>query len=291
MPKPAQKTSPARSARPAKAKPGAKPGAKPKAKVQRKAKAVSVAGVKADAGLPVDRVSVGDCLEHMAAWPEDSVDLVFADPPYNIGWQYDQYRDKRPGDEYVQWTEDWITAVARVLKPTGSFYLLIGDEYAAEARMHLKKLERDKQLQFRNWVIWHYTFGQNCKTKFNRSHAHLFYCVGSAACSHKGKAADAPYTFNRQAIAVPSARQTTYADARANPAGKMPDDLWLLRPQEGMAVQPEAIEEPSRPSKKRSGLRKNVNGASSDRSEGSAGLGADGDSGASGDFGGGFRGY
>jgi site-specific DNA-methyltransferase (adenine-specific) len=97
--------------------------------------------------------------------------------------------------------------------------------------MHLKKLERDKKLILRNWIIWHYTFGQNCKLKFNRSHAHLFYCVGSSALG-KWKVKEPPFTFNRQAIAVPSARQTTYGDKRANPTGKLPDDTWYLRPQQ-----------------------------------------------------------
>ena len=85
---------------------------------------------------------------------------------------------------------------------------------------------------FRNWIVWHYTFGQTCKTNFNRSHAHLFYCVGSAACDAKNINKQSPFCFNRQEIAVPSARQTTYNDARANPKGKLPDDTWYLRPQE-----------------------------------------------------------
>ncbi len=178
-----------------------------------------------------DKVHVGDCIDLMNAWPEDRVDLVFADPPYNIGFHYDEYDDNRPGDEYVQWTEDWINGCVRLLKPTGSLYVLIGDEYAAETRMHLKRLEQEQKLVFRNWIVWHYTFGQNCKSKFNRSHAHLFYCVGSAATG-KWKASDPPFAFNRQDIAVPSARQTTYADRRANPKGKLPDDTWYLRPQE-----------------------------------------------------------
>ena len=178
-----------------------------------------------------DRVHIGDCLELMAGWPEGQVDLIFADPPYNIGFAYDQYDDNLPGDEYVQWTERWITACAHLLKPTGSMYILIGDEYAAETRMHLKALEAEGKLVFRNWIIWHYTFGQNCRAKFNRSHAHLFYCVGSAATG-KWKASDPPFAFNRDAVAVPSARQTTYADRRANPKGKLPDDTWYLRPQE-----------------------------------------------------------
>lgn len=203
---------------------------------------------------PRNQLPVGDCIQLMNSWPEDSIDLVFADPPYNIGFSYDQYDDTKGDEEYVQWTQDWISAVARVLKPSGSFYILIGDEYAAETRMHLKKLESEGKLAFRNWIIWHYTFGQNCRSKFNRSHAHLFYCVGSGAlkqvkkrtkrqATHSRVAGEGqwvqrtdvnnpPFTFNKEAVAVPSARQTTYKDARANPKGKLPDDTWYLRPQE-----------------------------------------------------------
>ncbi|MDH3583745.1 MAG: site-specific DNA-methyltransferase [Phycisphaerae bacterium] len=181
---------------------------------------------------PPNKVFVGDCLRTMNGWAGQFVDLVFADPPYNIGYKYDQYNDSRSGDDYVQWTEDWIDQCARVLKPTGSLYVLIGDEYAAEIRLHLKRLEAAGSLQFRNWIVWHYTFGQNCRTKFNRSHAHLFYCVGSAALAGKWKQSAPPFTFNRDQIAIPSARQTAYSDARANPKGKLPDDTWYLRPQE-----------------------------------------------------------
>lgn len=196
--------------------------------------------------LPAGEIAVGDCIETMATWPEASLDLIFADPPYNIGYNYDQYDDQRSYEDYVQWTCDWIDGCARLLKPSGSFYVLIGDEYAAETRMHLRKLEHDGKLLMRNWIIWHYTFGQNTLAKFNRSHAHLFYCVGPAVFSNKKTKSNGrltpplksnlvknpPYTFNRDAIAIASARQTTYGDRRANPKGKLPDDTWYLRPQE-----------------------------------------------------------
>ena len=182
--------------------------------------------------IPVDQIATGDCVALMSAWPAGSVDLIFADPPYNIGFNYDQYDDNRSHDEYVTWTQRWIDGCVRLLKPSGSLYILIGDEYAADARVWLGRRERENQLVFRNWIIWHYTFGQNCRLKFNRSHAHLFYCVGSAAVGKGNITKDPPFTFNRDAVAVPSARQTTYADRRANPKGKLPDDTWYLRPQE-----------------------------------------------------------
>lgn len=166
----------------------------------------------------MDQVLSGDCLEHLAQLPPGSVDLAFADPPFNIGYEYDVYHDRKARQDYLDWTERWLAAVARVLKPDGSFYVAIGDEYAAEMKIRLDALG----LSLRNWIVWHYTFGVNCKKKFNRSHAHIFYYVADPKRC----------TFNANAIRVPSARQTTYADRRANPQGKLPDDTWVLRPQE-----------------------------------------------------------
>jgi hypothetical protein len=68
----------------------------------------------------------------------------------------------------------------------------------------------------RNWIIWHYTFGQQTKTKFARAHTHIFYFVNDQT----------NFIFNDYAVRVPSDRQLIYNDKRANPAGKMPDDVW-----------------------------------------------------------------
>jgi site-specific DNA-methyltransferase (adenine-specific) len=168
--------------------------------------------------MTYDEIITGDCLDVLSGIPEGSVDLVFADPPFNIGYEYDVYDDRRAKADYLAWAERWMTAAARVLKPTGAFFLAIGDEYAAEHKVRLDALG----LTLRNWIIWHYTFGVNCQRKFNRSHAHIFYYVRDPK----------RYTFNPDPVRVPSARQTTYADRRANPVGKLPDDTWVLRPQE-----------------------------------------------------------
>jgi DNA modification methylase len=168
--------------------------------------------------MPWDEVWTGDCLELLGRLPKGSVDLAFADPPFNIGYEYDVYQDRRKKDDYLAWTERWLEAVNRVLKPTGSLWVAIGDEYAAEMKLALDRLG----LTMRNWVIWHYTFGVNCSRKFNRSHAHIFYYVVDPKS----------FTFNPDGVRVPSARMTTYADRRANPVGKLPDDTWVLRPQE-----------------------------------------------------------
>src|SRR5947209_5855533 len=166
----------------------------------------------------MNKILTGDCLRHLAELPAGCVDLAFADPPFNIGYEYDVYNDRQSKADYLEWTERWLAAVRRVLKPDGSFYVAIGDEYAAEMKVRLDALG----LTLRNWIVWHYTFGVHCTRKFNRSHAHIFYYVADRR----------RFTFNADGVRVPSARQTTYADRRANPAGKVPDDTWVLRPQE-----------------------------------------------------------
>ena len=166
----------------------------------------------------MDRILTGDCLEHLAALPAGGVDLAFADPPFNIGYDYDVYNDRRARADYLAWTDRWLAAVRRVLAPDGALFVAIGDEYAAEMKVRLDGVG----LTLRNWIVWHYTFGVHCTRKFSRSHAHIFYYVVNPK----------RFTFNADAVRVPSARQTTYADRRANPAGKLPDDTWVLRPQE-----------------------------------------------------------
>jgi len=171
--------------------------------------------------LALDTILSGDCTEVLSQLPAGSVDLVFADPPFNIGYEYDVYQDEKPYEHYLNFSRKWIGGVHRVLKDTGTFWLAIGDEYAAELKLIA---QNDAGFTCRSWVIWYYTFGVNCKKKFNRSHAHLFHFVKNPK----------RFTFNAAdpGLRVPSARQLVYGDTRANSEGRLPDDTWILRPQD-----------------------------------------------------------
>jgi len=159
----------------------------------------------------INDVIEGDCLEGMKLLADGSVDLVFADPPFNIGYHYDVYRDNLEDNEYLGWTRQWMEQVIRILKDDGSFWLAIGDEYAAEMKV---LMQRTLGLTCRSWVIWYYTFGVNCQKKFNRSHAHLFQMVKDPG----------NFTFNADATRVPSARQL-----QDLPEGfQADDDTWYF---------------------------------------------------------------
>jgi DNA modification methylase len=160
----------------------------------------------------LNKIICGDCIEVLGKIREPFADLIFADPPFNIGYKYDKYYDKVKSKNYISWTKEWMTACKKVLKPHGSFYIAIGDEYAANVKIIADELG----LFMRNWLIWHYTFGQQMKKKFARSHTHIFYFVNDKN----------NFTFNDRATRVISDRQKKYQDKRANPEGKMPDDVW-----------------------------------------------------------------
>ena len=166
-----------------------------------------------------DQINQGDCIEGLKSLDDGCIDLVFADPPFNIGYDYDVYQDNLENDEYLNWTRQWMAEVKRVLKENGTFWLAIGDEYAAELKVIM---QRELGFTCRSWVIWYYTFGVNCTKKFNRSHAHLFHMVKDSK----------QFTFNADDARVPSARQLVYGDKRANSKGRLPDDTWVLRPQD-----------------------------------------------------------
>jgi site-specific DNA-methyltransferase (adenine-specific) len=169
--------------------------------------------------MELDKLYNQDCIAGMAQIPKGSIDLAFADPPFNIGYKYDVYEDRLKADEYLAWTKKWGKALVRTLKPTGTFWLAIGDDFAAELKLLFL---RELGLYCRSWVIWYYTFGVNCKYKFSRSHTHIFHFVKDPK----------NFTFNNNAIRVPSARQLVYADSRAHSNGRLPDDTWILRPQD-----------------------------------------------------------
>jgi DNA modification methylase len=159
-------------------------------------------------------IHVGDCCEVMAKLPAGSVDLIVADPPYNIGIDYGQGRKADRRGDYWAWCRKWIYLCNRLLKPHGSIWIVSGQEHAAEIDISMQL----EGLKMRNRITWHETFGVYCHRKFGRLSRPVFYAVKDEKLC----------VFNREAVTVPSARQTKYADRRANPTGKIMGDVWKI---------------------------------------------------------------
>ncbi len=72
------------------------------------------------------RFYLNDCLDVFAQLPAHSVDVIVTSPPYNLGIRYNRYQDTLSQPEYLEWTDQWVAAAARVLRPDGSLFLNVG---------------------------------------------------------------------------------------------------------------------------------------------------------------------
>ncbi len=75
----------------------------------------------ADISSWLGKIHNTDCVSGMQSLAASSVDLVFADPPFNIGYKYDEYDDRLDSERYLEWSQQWMSQVHRVLKPNGTF--------------------------------------------------------------------------------------------------------------------------------------------------------------------------
>ena len=163
----------------------------------------------------------GDCIEQLPkiAMP----DLIIADPPYNIDHPYADYKDLLPENHYLAWNQVWLKAAADALLPCGSMFVFYPDEWAADIDVFMR---RQLGMHRRSWIVWSFGFGVANQKNFSRSHCHILYYV-------KDKK---DFTFNADAIRVPSNRQLVYGDKRANAKGKLPDNTWVLTKDEMQAT-------------------------------------------------------
>jgi site-specific DNA-methyltransferase (adenine-specific) len=159
-------------------------------------------------------IHIGDCIAVMREMPAESVDLIVADPPYNIGIDYGTGKAADRRQDYPQWCRLWIAECCRLLKPYGSLWIVSGQEYGA----HIDLAMQACGLHVRNRITWHETFGVYCHRKFGRTSRPVFYAVKNPRS----------FTFNADAVTVPSARQTKYNDKRASPGGKIMGDVWEI---------------------------------------------------------------
>jgi len=136
------------------------------------------------------KVIWGDALNTLhSTVPDCSVDLIFCDPPYNIGKSFNGRKDKwRSDDDYLAWCYEWISLCLTKLKPTGTFYLM-----AATQNMPFLDIFMRKHLTVLSRIVWSYdSSGVQAKRFFGSLYEPILHCV---------KNPDA-YTFNADDILV-----------------------------------------------------------------------------------------
>jgi site-specific DNA-methyltransferase (adenine-specific) len=117
---------------------------------------------------PHGKLYQGDSTAWLQTLEDDSVDLIFADPPYNVNKaEWDNFESQ---EEYIAWSVGWIEQASRVLKPTGSLYICGYSEILADLKHPASRFFKSCR-----WLVWHYKNKANLGSDWGRSHESILH--------------------------------------------------------------------------------------------------------------------
>ena len=116
----------------------------------------------------------GDALEVLRKLPDNSVDLIFADPPYNIGKNFNGHIEKwSSDDEYLKWCYKWLDLCIQKLKPDGSFYVMTATQFMPFFDIYLRG-----KLEILSRLVWYYdSSGVQAKKYYGSMYEPILFCV------------------------------------------------------------------------------------------------------------------
>ncbi|GGH67346.1 DNA methyltransferase [Phaeocystidibacter marisrubri] len=165
-----------------------------------------------------------DAILFLKSLEPQSVDLIFADPPYNIKKaQWDSFKSQR---EYVEWSMTWIKEAARVLRPTGSLYICGFSEILADVKWAASHL-----FEGCKWLVWFYRNKANLSNDWGRSHESILHFRKSKKFTFNVDEVRIPY--NDHTLKYPKRAQgesSQYSNGKKhewepNPLGAKPKDV------------------------------------------------------------------
>lgn len=153
-------------------------------------------------------IKQGDCLELFKGIKDDSVDLIIADPPYNLGKDYGNKSDSREFDEYLEFSKKWLSEADRVLRKDGTIYVFMGVRFISYI---YDLLQRQFEYKLNSWITWHYTQGIGRTKGFSPRHEDILMFNKSDK-----------FTFNLDSVRIPQ----KFYRSRNNMNGANPGDVW-----------------------------------------------------------------
>ncbi len=148
----------------------------------------------------------------------EHVDLIFCDPPFNFGQDYNSHNDNMDTDEFWLFTEEWLRSVADLADDQTSIWFNLPVEMQAEVCTWMAA----NDFLLVNHCIWHYRFAQNHEGSFLSSHTHApWFCRGTPK-------------WRPHRVKIESCRSAEYNDWRADATGqRVPFDVWGMEPNWG----------------------------------------------------------
>lgn len=154
------------------------------------------------------RIIIGDAIKLFHSLESESVDLIIADPPYNLGKDYGNNHDSKLFNEYLDFSKTWLSEAKRVLKSDGTIYVFMGVRFISYL---YDILDVQLNMHFNSWVTWYYTQGIGKTKGFSPRHDDILMFS-------KNK----DFKFNLDNIRVPQ----KYYRSINNMRGANPGNVW-----------------------------------------------------------------
>ena len=190
----------------------------------------------------VNKLILGDNLEILKTFPDESIDLIYLDPPffsnrnYEVIWgdsgEIRSFQDRWSGgmDHYIGWLYERVEQMHRILKSTGSIYLHC--DWHADAYIRVNILDKIFGINnFRNEIIWCYRGGGSPKMDFGRRHDNIFRYSKTDVYVFNADEVRIPYQaegLGRTDDAMWGKHKGTNKVYKPNPLGKIPEDWWAI---------------------------------------------------------------
>ncbi len=199
-----------------------------------------------DIGLKLNKIYEMDALEGLKKLKSESCDIIIADPPYNIGKDFELIKDKMEIKDYVEWSKTWINECIRIMKPTATMFIYGFSEILAFLSVEIPINKR--------WIIWHYT-NKNIPTLnfWQRSHESIICCWKDKPIFNRDDIRE-PYTETFLKNSAGKVRNGTIGRFsrhgketiyKAHPKGALPRDVIKIPALAGGAGYVERVEHPT----------------------------------------------
>ncbi len=185
----------------------------------------------------IDTIHRGDCIEGMQQLPDECVDLIVADPPYNLNKDFGEWKETAKKHEWLDWSKNWLNECKRVLRPGGSIFVYGIHHHLCWIQCHMYQIG----LVYRRQIIWNYENGFAGYTKTLSAHYEPLLWFS------KGK----DFTYHPIREPYKSVERLKYKVTKngkswePHPEGRLAGDVWRFPVLAGRRFRDEKVDHPT----------------------------------------------
>jgi len=184
-----------------------------------------------------DTIKVADSINEMKLLPNDCVDLIIADPPYNLNKDFGQWKEREKEDIWLNWSKQWLDECKRILKPSGNIFVYGIHRHLCWIQCYMYEIG----LNYNRQIIWYYENGFTGYKNSLAAHYEplLWFSKGKKYTYHTIRE---PYKSTERLKHKITKNGKTWTP---HPEGRMAGDVWRFPVLAGKRFKDEKVNHPT----------------------------------------------